>query len=449
MVELKVKYLSNLLKKVPINNKISLQRDSSCCFRDKYKETTSQIVLNNFNRIIDVNLTEKYVVAEPNVSMEQITDHLLNLKDGPYMLPVTPEFKHITIGGAVNGLGIESSSCKYGLFEKIIFKYEIVLTDGKIVEATPDNEYKDLFYAISGSYGTIGILTKIYLKIIPTELYVKVNYTVYENTSEIEKIFNNSNNIEFLEGLVLPEKCIVSVAKPVKISYYDWLFNTSNFNYFYSKWYYNHITEITNNYKEYSEFIPIKDYLFRWDRGAFWFGSNRLECNLWNRIVYGSQLTSKKLYERAKKKNVYEREKRKVVQDLLVPLDNMCHFIEEVKSITSIYPIWLCPIKTFRDENEETIFSLPNNGKIYVDVGVYGGWKEPEKHFLKKNQDIEKKLNENRGIKFLCNMNYYDKELFWNIYDKSKYMEIKRKYDHKDNLLDIYDKVCSFYKTNF
>ena len=28
--------------------------------------------------------------------MEEITDYLLNLKEGPYMLPVTPEFKHIT-----------------------------------------------------------------------------------------------------------------------------------------------------------------------------------------------------------------------------------------------------------------------------------------------------------------------------------------------------------------
>ena len=76
----------------------------------------------------------------------------------------------------------------------------------------------------------------------------------------------------------------------------------------------------------------------------------------------------------------------RVVQDLLVPLDNMCHFIEEIKSITSIYPIWLCPIKTYNEG--DTIFSLPNDGKIYVDVGVYGGWKKTEHDFVKKNQCI-------------------------------------------------------------
>ena len=66
------------------------------------------------------------------------------------MLPVTPEFKHITVGGAVNGLGIESSSCRFGLFEKCIFKYEVLLSNGKNIEVTKDNKYSDLFHALPG-----------------------------------------------------------------------------------------------------------------------------------------------------------------------------------------------------------------------------------------------------------------------------------------------------------
>ena len=436
--------ISNSLKNLKQDQKITLQRNSSCCFSDKYKTNTTQIDVSKLNNIIEVNLNEKYVVVEPNVSMEEITDYLLNLKPNPHMLPVTPEFKHITIGGAVNGLGIESSSCKYGLFEKTILKYEIVLTNGEIITATSQNEYQDLFYALPGSYGTLGIITKVYLKIIPTEKYVRVKYKIYNSTKDVEYVFKNSND-EFIEGLVFPDKTLVSIAEPVKINYYDWFFNTKSFNYFFSKWYYNHVKEISNTYKEHIEYIATKDYLFRWDRGAFWFASNRLECNLFNRIFYGSELTSKKLYERAKKKNVFEREKHKVVQDLLVPLENMSNLIEEVKDITNIYPLWLCPIRTFWEEKEESIFSLPNNGKLYVDVGVYGGWEKTEHNFLYKNQTIEKKLWKNGGIKFLCNMNYYEKDLFWKIYDKTKYDLVKAKYDNKNNLLNIYDKTCSFY----
>ena len=45
-------------------------------------------------------------------------------------------------------------------------------------------------------------------------------------------------------------------------------------------------------------------------------------------------------------------------------------------------------------------------------------------------------------------MNYYDEEFFWKIYDKEKYDEIKKKYDEGNKLLNIYDKVCSFYIKN-
>ena len=446
-----IQNLSKSLSNVSLNEKISIKRNSSCCFRDEYKKNTSQISLVSFNKILSVNTNEKYVVVEPGVSMEQITDFLLNLKAGSHMLPVTPEFKHITVGGAVNGLGIESSSCKYGLFEKTVLKYEVILTSGELIEATPDNKHSDLFYALPGSYGTLGIVTKVYIKIIPTEKYVKVKYSMLKNTKEIESQFKKqieNENVEFMEGIVLQNKTVLSIAEPVKISYYDWFFNTSCFKYFFSKWYYNHLKDISDNNTEYSEFISLKDYLFRWDRGAFWFASNRLKCNLWNRLMYGSQLTSKKLYERAKQKNIYEREKHKIVQDLLIPLDNMCKFIKETTEISKVYPIWLCPIKTFKDS--KTIFSLPNNGKIYVDVGVYGGWTNKfENDFLIKNKEIEILLHQNGGIKFLCNMNYYDKDFFWEIYDKNEYLKIKTKYDKKNNLLNIHDKVCSFYITHF
>ena len=445
-----IQNLSQRLRNTPHNQKISIQRNTSCCFRDEYKTNTNKINLVSFNKILSVNIDEEYVVVEPGVSMEQITDFLLNLKRGTYMLPVTPEFKHITVGGAINGLGIESSSCKYGLFEKTVLKYEVILTSGEIIEATPNNEHSDLFYAIPGSYGTLGIITKVYIKIIPTEKYVKVYYSMITSPEEIAKHFKREieTNVEFMEGIVLENKTILSIAEPVKISYYDWIFNTSCFKYFFSKWYYNHIKDLSENNDEYSEFISLKDYLFRWDRGAFWFASNRLKCTLWNRLIYGSQLTSKKLYERAKQKNIYEREKQKIVQDLLVPLDNISNFIEDTKDISEVYPIWLCPIKTFKDS--KTIFSLPNDGEIYVDVGIYGSWEKPvEDDFLNKNKEIETLLHKYGGIKFLCNMNYYDEDFFWEIYDKNEYLKIKKKYDKKKNLLNIYDKVCSFYLTNF
>jgi FAD/FMN-containing dehydrogenase len=455
MESLKSKIISDTLKILPNNIKITLQRSSSCCFRDKYKEHTIPINMVNFNKIIDVNTEDNFVIVEPNVTMDQITDYLLNLKDGPYMLPITPEFKHITIGGAVNGLGIESSSCKFGLFEKTILKYKVLLTDGTIIEVTKDNDYKDLFYALPGSYGTLGIVIKVYIRIMKTEPYVKMKYQVYDSPRELETIFDSKikdEQVDFMEGIVLKDKTILSEGETTNIGYYDWIFNTSSFNFFWSKWYINHLEDSIKGKKEYEEFIPIKDYLFRWDRGAFWFASNRMKCNWWNRILYGYELTAEKLYKRAKKKDIYEREKQKVVQDLLIPLENMSHFIEKTQKIAEVYPLWLCPIRTFKQG--DTIFSIPSNGDIYVDVGMYGSWQEREENiyppdFYTKNKEIENILYNHYGYKFLCNMNYYSKDLFWDIYSREKYLKVKNKYDEKNNLLNIYDKVCSFYVKKF
>ena len=64
------------------------------------------------------------------------------------------------------GGGIESTSHKYGLWQNICLKYELVLSDGTITTCTRD-ENSDLFYAIPWSYATLGFLTAVDIMIIP------------------------------------------------------------------------------------------------------------------------------------------------------------------------------------------------------------------------------------------------------------------------------------------
>ena len=67
---------------------------------------------------------------------------------------------------------------------------------------------------------------------------------------------------------------------------------------------------------------------------------------------------------------------KKYGYEILLPINTSeIDFIEETKDISEVYPIWLCPIKTFKES--KTIFSLPSDGKIYVDVGIYGSWENP------------------------------------------------------------------------
>ncbi|XP_074287611.1 delta(24)-sterol reductase-like isoform X1 [Silene latifolia] len=79
-------------------------------------------------------------------------------------------------GGLINGYGIEGISHIYGMFADTVAAYEIVLGDGRVVRATKDNEYSDLFYAIPWSQGTLGLLVSAEIKLIHIKEYMRLTY---------------------------------------------------------------------------------------------------------------------------------------------------------------------------------------------------------------------------------------------------------------------------------
>ena len=94
------------------------------------------------------------VRAEPMVKMQALVE--ATLKHG--MLPlVLPEFKHITVGGAIMGAALESSSHMHGDFLDACRSVELLLGNSSVVVCSP-TERTDLFSALSGSYGTLALL---------------------------------------------------------------------------------------------------------------------------------------------------------------------------------------------------------------------------------------------------------------------------------------------------
>ena len=76
------------------------------------------------------------------------------------MPPIIPELRTITVGGAISGVGIESSSCNYGWFHNNVIEFDVLLASGKIVTCRRDNQYQDLFFGIPNSYGTLIYILK-------------------------------------------------------------------------------------------------------------------------------------------------------------------------------------------------------------------------------------------------------------------------------------------------
>ena len=89
-------------------------------------------------------------------------EHLVDATLAHGLMPlVVPQLKTITLGGAVTGLGIESTSFRHGLPHESVREMDVLTADGEVITVTPDGEHADLFRGFPNSYGTLGYALRL------------------------------------------------------------------------------------------------------------------------------------------------------------------------------------------------------------------------------------------------------------------------------------------------
>lgn len=132
--------------------------------------------------------------------MGQISSTLAELG---WTIAIVPELDDLTVGGLVMGTGVESSSHIYGLFQHICESFELVLCDGSLVKCSKTDN-PDLFYAVPWSYGTLGLLTAVEIKILPATKYIRLKYEPVKGLDNIVAKFDKESkdkSNDFVEGL--------------------------------------------------------------------------------------------------------------------------------------------------------------------------------------------------------------------------------------------------------
>ncbi|OBT59978.1 hypothetical protein VE03_10420, partial [Pseudogymnoascus sp. 23342-1-I1] len=104
------------------------------------------------SRVLKIDTEKKTALVEPNVPMDSLVEATLQHGLIP---PVVMEFPGITVGGGFAGTSGESSSFRFGFFDRTINWIEIVLPNGEKVTAS-STERSDLFYGAASSFGTLG-----------------------------------------------------------------------------------------------------------------------------------------------------------------------------------------------------------------------------------------------------------------------------------------------------
>ena len=410
---------------------VALAKETSNLFRDRTAGERRRLDVRAFNEVIAFG--EGWVDAEGMIPYETLVEACLARGVMP---TVVPQLKTITLGGAVAGVGIESSSHRHGLVHDGMLELDVLLGDGRVVACTPHNEHRDLFFGFPNSYGTLGYALRVRAKTIPVKPFVHLRHVSFTSFTELQKVLDAKSE-DFVDGTVFgPGKMFLTLGRFADSAPYA-------SDYKFEKIYYRSIAEREEDW------LTTSDYIWRWDTDWFWCSKNVLAQNwFFRRYLFGRERLGSRTYTKIMRWNsrvgvtkklerVLGLHSESVIQDVDIPLRNAGEFLDFYSRTIGLWPMWICPIGPQKEK-----FSLyPVGQEWYVNFGFWDVKrtrdKHPAGHF---NKLIEQKVAELGGIKSLYSDSFFAPDDFAARYGGAAYRGLKAKYDPAGAFPQLYEK---------
>jgi FAD/FMN-containing dehydrogenase len=394
--------------------------------------TGPRIDVSPLAHVLAVDATRRLCVAEPGVTFAALVAATLPLGLVP---AVVPELEGITIGGAVAGCSVESASFRHGGFHDTCVEYEMVAGTGEVVTCSPEHE-PFLFAMIHGSYGSLGILTKLTFRLVPASPYVRLEYVRHRDAASFHDAMLArcaAGDVNFVDGIVhAPDHWTLCLGRFVdgasRASSYRWL-----------DVYYRSTRSRTD------DVLTTPDYFFRYDTEAHWL-SRTVPPLEWKpvRLVLGKLFlgSTNMIRWSARLAPVFRRLKARpdVVCDYFIPAPRVVEFYDWYLRELAYFPLWVVPYRPpapypWIADSHRARFP----GGMYVDVAVYG--MPNVDAAVDRSAALEAKTYELGGIKTLISRNHYDEARFWDIYHRPNYARAKERLDPHGVFRDLYEKL--------
>ena len=143
------------------------------------------ISLARLNRILEVDIPNGRVVVEPGVINASVTQQVV--PHGYFYAPDPSSQQVCSIGGNVAENSGGAHCLKYGFTTTHVLGLEVVLPDGSLVHLggkTLDRPGYDLSGVFVGSEGTLGIATRIILRIVKRPEVIQTLLAAFNSTNE-------------------------------------------------------------------------------------------------------------------------------------------------------------------------------------------------------------------------------------------------------------------------
>jgi FAD/FMN-containing dehydrogenase len=397
-----------------------------------------------FRRVIHVDQETRTAVVGGMTTYEDLCDATL-----PYgLIPfVVPQLKTITLGGAVTGLGIESTSLRNGMPHESVIEMQILTGDGRVVTATEHNSHRGLFFGFPNSYGTLGYTLAMTIELEQVKPYVHLRHFPFDDPKgcmdAIAEIAQSGeyagHKADFIDGTAFSARELYLTVG----AYSDkapWISDYTGQHVYYQS---------LRQSRE--DFLTIKDYIWRWDTDWFWcsrpFGvQNKAIRRLWPRRyrrsnVYRKLVAFDRKYGLTDTFNAHRGypAREAVIQDVEIPVVRGNDFLEFFERDVKMSPVWMCPLR-LRGDRAWPLYPL-QPGEVYVNFGFWGTVPLPAgKTDGYYNRMIEEEVSALGGHKSLYSTAFYSEEEFRTQYNGVAYDKLKAEYDGGGRLLGLYDK---------
>ncbi len=393
--------------------------------------------VDDFCNVLGIDADAATIDVEGMVTIEKILE--VTLPHG--LIPkVSPELKHITAGGAIVGIGIESSCFREGFFHDGLIEAEVLLPSGEVITCRADNDYADLFHALPNSFGTLGYVLRARLQLMPAQKYVRLSNTRYgtigDYLASFERHIDNPEG-EFLEGLffggdefyLTSGKFVDEAANPTSIyrgaPYYKKTRGAGEFDF---------LTE---------------DYIFRFDPDWFWNVPDRGVIELFRQWAPRS-LRNSSFYTRYTgikrailgSLGLRNHDEEELIQDWVLPWEKSAEFMTYIVDNIDIQgqPWVALPIVP---ASSATLYPL-EPGRKYMNIGCYCFVRKPDpEQDYYYTRVLDQKCFDLGGVKMLYSSTFLPQREFDRVYNGESYRLLKDKYDPAARALTLYQKAAA------
>jgi FAD/FMN-containing dehydrogenase len=434
---------------IPAGQTVRLAKKTSNLFRPRAASDAPGLDVSGLGGVISVDDEAQTADVQGMCTYEDLVDATLPHGFIPY---VVPQLRTITLGGAVSGLGIESTSFRNGLPHESVVEMDIFTGDGEVVTARPGGEHGDLFDTFPNSYGSLGYATRLRIRLEKVPSYVSLRHVRFDDAGLLSKTISqiletpeyDGVRVDGLDGTAFqPGEYYLTLA--------EWTDQapTAPSDYVGQQIYYRSIQQRASSGVGH-DLLTMYDYLWRWDTDWFWcsraFGAQHpVARRLWPRRYKRSDVYYRmvKLDQRFHVGAWLDRRKgnpeaERVVQDVEIPVERLPEFLDWFDAEVGMRPVWLCPLTAC--QKWPTYPLQPH--QIYVNVGFWGNvGVGPDAPNAPRNRAIEAKVHELDGHKSLYSEAFYDRETFDALYDGANLARVKDRYDPAHRLTSLYDKA--------